>query len=143
MTLSRRHPHPLHRERFRTALQCLRAADAWLHQRERVNDLRLRHLHNGDAARDVCQAALDRLYEVRESQPLFSTYQEKGVMAGLLMCARQAESIDDDQADALGAERQADCDCVEAPPLMPVFPPGVENIRQTPRRPGAPATPAG
>ena len=139
MSLSRR--HPLHRELFRTAQRCLRAADAWLHQRERINDLRLRHVHNGDAARDVCRAAMDRLYEVRDSQPLFSMYQETGVMAGLLTCARQAESIND-QDDALAAERQADCACVEAPPILPVFPPGVVNIHQTPCRPGAPATPA-
>ena len=83
---------------------------------------------------------MDRLYEVRESQPIFSTYLEQGVMAGLLRCARQVESVDDDElASAITADHK-DCDRIDAALLQPALPPGVENIQQTPRRPGAPAT---
>ena len=144
MSLSR--SHTLHRERYRTAQHWLRAADAWLQMRARIDELRMRELRNGDTERDDrLRAARDRLYAVRESQPLFNTYQEKGVIADLSGCARQADRVGDelnDVNDAITVDRQSDRDCFEGDPPTNLFPSGVSNIIQTPRRPGAPAIPA-
>ena len=85
--------------------------------------------------------ALGRLYEVRDSVPMFGTYLESDRLlpaqhrAAINVTARNHESVfeRDDYAEMLA---EVDRVALAAPPILA---PGVKNIQKSPRRPGAPA----
>ena len=150
MSLSK--SHPLQQQSLRTAQRFLRAHRIWLQQRQIINDLRERESQNALRTRspqdllacgcsekyDRLRVALDRLYEVRESQPLFRTYLaspeimptlQRGALKSLAVFTDSLDSCLDQSGDA----EDFGFSVVDIP-----VPPGA-NLRTTPRCPGAPS----
>ena len=81
---------------------------------------------------------MNRLYEVRESQPIFTTYlNSPEILPQVQRGAMPAVNTEPFETLVKFVE-DMDADIATAP----VLPPGVVNVQKTPRRPGAPSTPA-
>ena len=165
--MSHTNSHLLTQEKLRSARRQVQMRTFWLKQREIIEDKISReqkkliglirenenfgkiYRETGsvsfwDSTRnDQLHRLMVLLYEVRESAPMFNTYLESDRLfpelqrAALRVEAKATAVIDN--ADTLVASAKVMDIALAAPP---VFPPGVENIHKSPRRPGAPATPA-
>ncbi len=148
--------HRLHQLSLLAALRHLRAHQIWLQQRQIINDLRARELQNARRTRttqdileygcsekdDRLRKAMERLYAVRESQPLFSTYLAcpellPELQRGALKCfAVSAGALFSD----LEQQSADDQDIVSRPSVVNIQLPSGATIRAIPRRPGAPSS---
>ena len=105
--------------------------------------LELKNVSDGVTERDDrLRQAMDRLYEVRESLPMFRTYLECAKLLPPLQRAAIRAEIENsgDEFERETEVRDKAKDVNHSAP--PVFPPGVTNIQRSPRRPGAPAVQA-
>ncbi len=129
--------HPLHQLCLRQAQQRARARGIWISQREIINDRRTRELPNvlkcgSTELDDQLRKAMDRLYETRGRAFCGDDDSIPGLQRGAL------NGEFDTQPSALETD---DSDPVVASFVdIPVLPPSVSNLRQTPRRPGAPSS---
>lgn len=108
----------------------------WHEQRQKINDLRTRELPNvskyGSTQRDdQLRQAMDRLYETRGRA--FSRDDDS-----IPELQRSALMVESDTLLAV-PENDNRNSVVDSFVDLPVLPPGVINIRQAPRRPGAPS----
>lgn len=135
------------RLRLRNAQSLVCERDRWLSLKARINQLRTRELKkvvaNGgiQTQRDLLlSAAMNRMYEVREVRPLFFAVGKKelAALARTSCAADDAQSAAQSAAELSPALLEDGSSPQDLPRLM--FPPGKDNPRQTPRRPGAPST---
>lgn len=135
MPLARR--HPLHRLFLRQAQVLSRQRYYWEMLRDGINDLRKKELAQGaQTEKDIrLSLAMDRMYQVRDSQPIF-------LVNGLDMRSLMQSNANETTGQALQLEQLEIAEmAISAFPVSaspPITPPGVRNLRQTPRRPGAP-----
>lgn len=134
---------PLHRLFLREAQVLSRRKDCWLLLRDRINDLRSKERKNVIAANAQTETdirlslAMDRMYQVRECQPIFRV-QDVDMRSSMQSASAEAtgEQLQLEQLEIAEMTISA-FPIVKSPPIKP---PGVTSIRQTPRRPGAPST---
>ena len=150
MSLSK--SHPLQQQSLRTAQRFLRAHGIWLQQRQIINDLRERESQNALRTRspqdilahgcsekyDRLRVALDRLTEVRESQPLFSAYlASPEIMPTLQRGALKSLAVFTDSLDYC-LDQSVDAEDFGFAVVDIPIPPGAK-LSTTPRCPGAPS----
>lgn len=130
----------VHRLRLRNAQALACERDRWLSLEARINQLRTRELKkvvaNGgiQTQRDLLlSAAMNRMYEVREVRPLFFACGKEEL--SVIMCL----SLDDELVIDCSGQPLPDPQFSPAAISPPIFPPGKTNLRQSPRRPGAPS----
>lgn len=131
----------LRRLELRNGQALVRQRDNWLKLRELINKLKTRELQHVIAAggiptaRDVeLSNAMTRMYQVRDSQPIFFAPNNSDLseLQGADAPDRDASST---AIEDLIAGRQLSAVDV----LLPLLPPGTNNLRQSPIRPGAPS----
>lgn len=133
--------HSIRRLELRNAQVLLRQRDCWLRLRQSITGLRTRELKNVIALgrqtdKDICLSlAIDRMYQVRESSPIFDV-KESAERSAMQSVAIELTS-DALQREIVEKETSSAFPVADSPPVTP---PGVKNVRQTPRRPGAPST---
>lgn len=138
--------HPLHRLSLRNAQVLSRRRYFWETLRDGIggiNDLRNKEQKNVIALgrqteKDIrLSLAMDRMYQVRDSQPIF-------LVNGLDMRALVQSNANETTGDALQLEQleiaEIAISSFSIAASTPTTPPGVTNLGQTPRRPGAPST---
>lgn len=135
--------HPLYRLLLREAQVLSRQRDCWQMLRKSINDLKNRELKNVIALgqqteKDIrLSLAMDRMYRVRECQPIF-------LVNGLDMRSLMRSNANETTDQALQLEQLEIAEmAISSFPVSdspPITPPGVTSIRRTPRRPGAPST---
>ena len=111
----------------------------WLKIRQKINDLctnELPDVMRGNTGRfDLLREAMDRLYEVRESTPIFTPDYKllPALQRSVLLVASDTHLVAVQEAGNDAAASNVNW-CVD----IPLLPPGVDNIRSSLRRPGAP-----
>lgn len=128
--------HQLHQLGLHQAQQRARVRWMWLNRRSAINDRRTRELQNvikygRSELDDQLRKEMDRLYETRGrafcgDNDVIPELQ-RGALNGKL--TTQSSDLEKDDSDPVVAS------VVD----IPVLPPRVSNLRQTPRRPGAPS----
>lgn len=134
--------HSIRHLELRNAQVLSRQCDCWKMLRQAINDLKTKELKSVIALgrqteKDIrLSLAMDRMYQVRESQPIF-------LVNGLDMQSLTQSNANRTTGVALQLEQleiaemaTSSFSIVDSPSIAP---PGVTNLRQTPRRPGAPS----
>lgn len=132
--------HPLHRLKLRNAQVLSHQRDCWVGLRETIEVLRNKELKNLNAPGRQTEIdirlslAMDRMYQVRESLPIF-------LVNGLDMRSLMQSNANETTGEALQLEiSEMAISAIPVTTSPPITPPGVTSIRQTPRRPGAPSS---
>lgn len=129
--------HPLHQLRLRDAQRRRCVRELWLGLKDNINGLRTRELPNvikygSTELDDRLRLAMDRLYETRGRA--FSG--DDDVISDLQHGALNQEFFNTQPSHL----EKDDSDLVVASFVdIPMLPPSVSNLRQTPRRPVAPS----
>lgn len=135
------HRSTLRRLDLRNAQVLVQQRDGWERLREQIEELKKSELPNVSAAGGVPTArdvrlsdAMTRMYQVREAQPIFFAPSPSE------LSELQSANVPDRDASSVAIEDEIpgrQLSALDAP--LSLFPPGTDNPRQTPRRPGAPS----
>lgn len=135
--------HSTRRLELRNAQVLSRQGDCWKMLRQTINDLKTKELKNvielgRQTEKDICLSlAMDRMYQVRESQPIF-------LVNGLDVRSLTQSNANGTTGGAMQLEQleiaEMAISSFSIVDSQSITPPGVTNLRQSPRRPGAPSS---